>query len=348
MKDDDVYYCKICNEQHVRKSNIGRDHYKKIIELDNNILKKYQKTAQEILAEASKVIVGQRDVLKQILIAVMSDGNALLEGYPGMAKTLMVKTMSDVMDLSFSRIQNTPDLMPTDITGTYIITETKGNRRFEFFKGPIFSNVVLADEINRATPKTQSAFLESMQERQVTSGNRTYELPKPFFVLATQNPIDQEGTYPLPEAQTDRFMFKILVSYPTPDEENEIVEKFTSELKPNFKLKKVVTRDKIIELQDVVRKVPISNDSRERIVEIVDKTRNHSLIEFGASPRASLSLVLAAKAHAIIEGRSYVSLEDIKAMAYPVLRHRLILSFEAEKQDKTADDIIKDILSEVK
>jgi len=340
----ETFYCKICNVNHQKDSVVGKEHYSKASLPDTGTLKRAQKDCQDIMDEVSKKVVGQKGPVKELLIAILCDGNILLEGYPGMAKTLMVKTLADVMDLSFSRIQNTPDLMPSDITGTYIIKETKGDKTFEFYKGPIFANIVLADEINRATPKTQAALLEAMQEKQITAGNKTYQLPEPFFVLATQNPIEQEGTFPLPEAQTDRFMFKTMVTYPQFEEENEIVERFATSVKPDFGLKKVVSKDRILHIQDLVRKVPIANDIKEYAVKIVDATRKNKYIQFGASPRASIFLVVAAKAKALVEGRSFVSEKDIQELAYPILRHRIILSFDAEKQGKNVDDIIKGIV----
>ncbi len=307
-----------------------------------------KETFDNLYKEVGKVVVGQKEVVEQILITILCDANALLEGYPGLAKTLAIKTMSDLMDLKFSRIQNTPDLMPSDITGTYIIEEVSGKRSFKFQPGPIFANIVLADEINRATPKTQSALLEAMQEKQVTVGNKTFELDKPFFVLATQNPIEQEGTYPLPEAQSDRFLLKINVSYPSYDEEVEIVDKYAFQ-NTEKNVKTIFNKSDLIKMQSLVRQVPIANDLKRRIVKIVSETRkNPNLIEYGASPRASIGLVLASKARAIVKGRKYVSREDIDTMAYPVLRHRIILNFEAERKGMKTDDAIKEILNKVK
>ncbi len=298
--------------------------------------------------EIGKVVVGQKSVVEQILITILCDANALLEGYPGLAKTLAIRTMAKLLDLKFSRIQNTPDLMPSDITGTYIIEETSGKRNFKFQPGPIFANIVLADEINRATPKTQSAMLEAMQEKQVTVGNKTFQLDKPFFVLATQNPIEQEGTYPLPEAQSDRFLLKIRVGYPTYDEEVEIVDKYAFQ-SIEKKVKLIFNKNEIMHMQNLVRQVPIANDLKKRVVSIVTETRKHpNLIEYGASPRASIGLVLASKARALVKGRNYVSKEDIDTMAYPVLRHRIILNFEAERKGMSTDDAIKEIISKVR
>ncbi|HHI04213.1 MAG TPA: MoxR family ATPase [Candidatus Woesearchaeota archaeon] len=298
--------------------------------------------------EVGKIVVGQKSVVEQILITILCDANALLEGYPGLAKTLAIRTMAKLMDLKFSRIQNTPDLMPSDITGTYIIEETSGKRNFKFQPGPIFANIVLADEINRATPKTQSAMLEAMQEKQVTVGNKTFQLDRPFFVLATQNPIEQEGTYPLPEAQADRFLLKIRVGYPTYDEEVEIVDKYAFQ-SIEKKVKLIFNKNEIMHMQDLVRQVPIANDLKKRVVSIVAETRkNPNLIEYGASPRASIGLVLASKARALVKGRNYVSKDDIDTMAYPILRHRIILNFEAERKGMSTDDAIKEIISKVR
>jgi len=248
------------------------------------------------------------------------------------------------MDLKFSRIQNTPDLMPSDVTGTYIIEEVSGKRNFKFQPGPVFTNILLADEINRSTPKTQSALLEAMQERQVTIGNETFKLEKPFFVLATQNPIEQEGTYPLPEAQTDRFLFKIRVDYPTEEEESKIVDIYAShEITPHLRI--LLNKGHLLTMQGYVRQVPIANDIKKRVLNIVRSTREKKeLIQYGASPRASIGLILAAKAHALVNGRNHVATEDVIKMAYPVLRHRIILNFEAERKGLTTDDAIKHII----
>ncbi len=308
-------------------------------------LEETKKTIEALLAEVRKVIVGQDEMLTQMIIALLTNSHALLEGYPGLAKTLAVRTMAEALDLKFSRIQNTPDLMPSDITGTYIIEETTaGKRSFKFQPGPIFANIVLADEINRATPKTQSAMLEAMQEKQVTVGNNTFKLEEPFFVLATQNPIEQEGTYPLPEAQADRFLLKIRATYPGPEDELKIVDLYAEEIKKQ-QIRKVLNAESLVFLQKLTRQVPIATDIKKYAVSIVTGTRNKKdLIEYGASPRASIGMVLAAKANAIIEGRKYVSKEDINKMALPILRHRIILSFEAERQNLHEDDVIKKFL----
>ena len=311
-------------------------------------MKNYKQVFDELQKEVGKIIVGQEDVVEQILVAILCDGNALLEGYPGLAKTLTVRTLAELMDLKFSRIQNTPDLMPSDITGTYIIEESSGKRSFKFQPGPVFANILLADEINRATPKTQSALLEAMQEKQVTVGTNTFKLDLPFFVLATQNPIEQEGTYPLPEAQADRFLLKIKVDYPNYEQELQIVDKYTSETKDQ-KLKVMLNKNHLLTLQGLTRQVPIANDIKQRAVKIILATRaNKETIQYGASPRASIGLILAAKARALIEGRNHVSNEDLNALAYPILRHRIILNFEAERKGMSKEDAIKSILDKIK
>ena len=311
-------------------------------------MKNYKQIFDELQKEAGKVIIGQESVVEQILVAILCDGNALLEGYPGLAKTLTVRTLAQLMDLKFSRIQNTPDLMPSDITGTYIIEEVSGKRQFKFQPGPIFANVVLADEINRATPKTQSALLEAMQEKQVTVGTNTFKLDLPFFVLATMNPIEQEGTYPLPEAQADRFLLKISVTYPTYEQELQITDRYAAEAK-DHRLKVMLNKNHLLTLQGLTRQVPIANDIKQRAVKIIHATRqNKEIIQYGASPRASIGLILASKARALIQGRNHVSNEDLNALAYPVLRHRIILNFEAERKGMSKDDAIKNILDKVK
>ncbi len=311
---------------------------------------KYEKANEkltQVMEETSKVIVGQEEIQKNILISILCDGNVLLESYPGLGKTKMARTLSQVLGLDFSRIQNTPDLMPTDITGTQIINDKDDGKEFKFQEGPIFANMVLADEINRATPKTQAALLEAMEEKQVTAGNTSYSLEKPFFVIATQNPIDQEGTYPLPEAQTDRFLMKLRLDYPDERDEKEIVDRFTSELNFSPELETVLSKPSLIKLQEFTRKVPIADDIRERAVKVVAETRENDKLDFGASPRASMALVLTSKARALIEGRNYVSASDIDAMAKPVLRHRIGLNFKAEKEGMTSDDVIEEILEKV-
>ncbi len=311
-------------------------------------MKSYKETFDDVSKEVGKVVIGQKEILEQILICILSGSNALLEGYPGLAKTLLSKTLAQVMELKFSRIQSTPDLMPSDITGTYIIEEANGKRSFRFQPGPLFANIVLADEINRATPKTQSAMLEAMQEKQVTVGNSTFKLDLPFFVLATQNPIEQEGTYPLPEAQADRFLLKIKVDYPTLDEEEEIAERFSSEER-DVKLKVILNKQQLFTLQEHTRQMPVANDIKKRVVKIIDATRKtKQLIQYGASPRATIGLLLASKARALLQGRNHVSNDDINALAYPILRHRIILNFEAERKGLTTDDAIREIITKIK
>jgi MoxR-like ATPase len=305
---------------------------------------------KRLRAQVAHRIVGQEDVVDGILTAVLAGGHALLIGVPGLAKTLMVQTVAEALELSFNRVQFTPDLMPSDITGTEIIEEdlTTGRRSFRFVHGPIFANVVLADEINRTPPKTQAALLQAMQEHQVTAGGTTYRLPDPFFVLATQNPIEQEGTYPLPEAQLDRFMLNILVDYPGEEEELDIVRLTTSTLRPV--VSKVLSGADILELQEIVRKVPVAEHVMRYAVRLTRMTRRdqqdvpdfiRDYVSWGAGPRASQYLVLAAKARAVLYGRYYVSTDDIRAVAGPVLRHRIITNFNAEAEGLRPDDIVK-------
>ncbi len=302
---------------------------------------------KELLDEIGKVIVGQHEAVEQMMIAILCNSHALVESNPGLAKTLTISTISKALDLKFNRIQCTPDLMPSDITGTYIIEDVNGKKQYRFEQGPVFANIVLADEINRASPKTQSALLEAMQEKQVTVGTKTYPLDKPFFVLATQNPIEMEGTYPLPEAQLDRFLLKILMDYPTFEDESEIVNRYTKNIMPS--VNRVVSKNEVLELQKLTRDVPIAEDIKSRAIKIVAATRAKSEnIEYGASPRASIGIILAAKARALMKGRNYVSKEDIDAMAYHVLRHRIILTFESERKGNTTDQVISDILKNVK
>lgn len=292
--------------------------------------------------EIDKVIVGQNVAIEQLLVAIFAGGHALLESNPGLAKTLLVKTTASCLGLDYSRIQCTPDLMPADITGTTIIDEIDKSKKFRFEAGPVFSNIVLADEINRASPKTQSALLEAMQEKQVTVGNKTYLLDKPFFILATQNPIEMEGTFPLPEAQLDRFLLKIFMDYPTKEEEMEILERYTIRSEPA--VQPVVSKDELIALQQLCRDIPVSDDLKAATVNLVLATRKWEGVAYGASPRATIGLILAAKARAFLQGRNYVSKDDLHVMAYPVLRHRIILGFEAERRGLTRDQVVTDIL----
>jgi len=294
--------------------------------------------------EISKVIVGQDQVVEELILSIFCKGHVLLVGVPGLAKTLLVKTISEALGLDFSRIQFTPDLMPSDIIGADILDE---NRNFKFIKGPIFSNVILADEINRTPPKTQAALLEAMQERSVTAGGNHYELDKPFFVLATQNPIEQEGTYPLPEAQLDRFMFNLKVNYPSFNEEVEIVKNTTSNI--NNSVSEVLSSSEILKIQNLIRQIPVADNVVEYAVKLVVKTRPDSdfapedvkkYLSWGAGPRASQFLVLAAKCHAAINGKYSPDIEDVKAISYPVLRHRIVRNYKAEAEGMSVDKLI--------
>jgi len=305
------------------------------------------KTA-ELRKAIGKVIVGQEDVVNKILIAILCNGHSLLVGVPGLAKTLLVKTVADVLELSFKRIQFTPDLMPSDITGAEILNE---QRHFQFIKGPIFANIILADEINRTPPKTQAALLEAMQERNITTGGTLYKLPAPFFVLATQNPIEQEGTYPLPEAQLDRFMFQITLDYPSFAEEVMIVRNTTGA--GVSELTKVMSGEDILYFQDLVRRVPVPDNVLEYAVGLVQKTRPGSgntnpvaaqFIAYGAGPRASQYLVLGAKCNALLNGKYSPDIEDVRAMAMPVLRHRVLRNYKAEAEGVTQESLIKQLL----
>jgi MoxR-like ATPase len=306
---------------------------------------------EHVLGEVRKVIVGQKALLDRLLIGLLADGHLLLEGVPGLAKTLSVKTLSDSIDLKFQRIQFTPDLLPADLVGTMIYNQKDGV--FVPRKGPVFANIILADEINRAPAKVQSALLESMQERQVTIGDTTYPLDRPFLVLATQNPIEQEGTYPLPEAQIDRFMLKILVDYPTRAEEREILDRMTN-FQP-VEVRRVIRAEDILRARAVVGQVYVDTRIKDYIVSLIVATRRpeehkidiKGLVQFGASPRATVFLTLAAKAHAFIRGRGYVTPEDVKAVAFDVLRHRIILSYEAEAEDVTTEQIIQKVLDTI-
>lgn len=319
-------------------------------------LERLRDAYQSLRSEIGKVIVGQEHVLEELLIAIFARGHCLLVGVPGLAKTLMIHTLADALNLSFSRVQFTPDLMPSDITGTEVIQEDKatGLRQFKFLRGPIFANIVLADEVNRTPPKTQAALLEAMQERQVTVGGERHRLPDPFFVLATQNPIEQEGTYPLPEAQLDRFMLNILVDYPSEAEEVRIVEVTTSNLKPS--ISKVFSGADILDFQEIVRRVPTAPYAGEYAVRLARATRHtqadtpefiRDYVSWGGGPRASQFLVLAAKARAALHGKTAAGVEDIQAVALPVLRHRLVTNFNAEAEGLKADDIIGRLLQHV-
>ena len=314
-----------------------------VIAIDDFVVK-----YNEFKNEIAKVIVGQDAVVQQVLISIFCNGHCLLVGVPGLAKTLLVQTISNSLGLNFNRIQFTPDLMPSDIVGAEILDE---NRNFKFVKGPLFANIILADEINRTPPKTQSALLEAMQERSVTNAGTRYELDKPFFVLATQNPIEQEGTYPLPEAQLDRFMFNVILDYPSYEEELQIVKQTT--VKNEVTLNTIMSAEQIMECQQVITKLPVTDNVLQYAVSLVAKTRPKSdkapevvkqYIEWGAGPRASQFMLMAAKCHAAINGKYAPDIEDVKAVAKPILRHRIVMNYKAEAEGMSVDQIIESIL----
>jgi MoxR-like ATPase len=319
-------------------------------------VKRLKAAYDKLKSQMRRVIIGQERVLDELLTCIFSRGHAILVGVPGIAKTLMVRTIAQCLSLSFNRIQFTPDLMPSDITGTEVIYEDKatGTRELRFIKGPIFANIILADEINRTPPKTQAALLESMQELQVTAGGKKYPLEEPFFVLATQNPIEQEGTYPLPEAQLDRFMFMINVDYPSHDEEVDIMKLTTSIISVfDIKLEPVLTKEDILHLQEIVRRVPVAEHVIKYAMAIARATRVHTgavpdfikdWVQWGAGPRAPLYMLIGAKARAILQGRYHATIEDVRAIAHPVLRHRIITNFSAEAEGITADKIADKLL----
>ncbi len=318
----------------------------------NQTVKEQSVFVSQMMSEMGKIVVGQKEMIEGITMGLLTGGHILLEGVPGLAKTLTISTLADTISLDFHRIQFTPDLLPTDLIGTMIFNPKSGE--FTVKKGPVFANIVLADEINRAPAKVQSALLEAMAEKQVTIGEESYKLDHPFLVLATQNPIEQEGTYPLPEAQMDRFMFKINVTYPTKAEELEIVSRMGNNQKPE--LRKVITKEQLLDTIVIVDQIYVDQKVKNYIVDLVMATRYPTqyglgrldkLITVGGSPRASLSLIRAAKAHAFLRGRGFVTVEDIKAVVYKVLRHRLILSYEAEAENLKQDDIIKEVLAAI-
>jgi len=323
---------------------------------DNDIqsVQKLTEACRLITEQLGRVIVGQQQVIEELLIAMFARGHCLLVGVPGLAKTLMIRTLADALALNFSRIQFTPDLMPADITGTEVIQEDKlsGSRGFKFLKGPIFANVILADEINRTPPKTQSALLEAMQEYQITAGGVRHRLEEPFFVLATQNPIEHEGTYPLPEAQLDRFMFHILVDYPSADEEFRIVRQTTADIQTQ--VTPTLSGEQILVLQKIVRRVPVADHVIRYALNLVRRTRAssadapdfiRSYVQWGAGPRASQYLILGAKARAVLQGRYHASCEDVRAVAYPVLRHRILTNFNAEAEGIKTDEIVRRLIA---
>ncbi len=311
-------------------------------------------SCEKLRAELSRVIIGQEEVVEQLLISLLANGHCILEGVPGLAKTLMISSLARCLALSFNRIQFTPDLMPSDITGTEVIQEDKatGSRTFKFLPGPIFANVILADEINRTPPKTQAALLEAMQERHVTVGGEHHDLDLPFFVLATQNPIEQEGTYPLPEAQQDRFMFKIQIGYPSYEEEYDVAERTTSETQAD--LSAVLTGEQVLGFQQLVRRVPTAPEVIRHALDLVRATRpNESystefakrMLSWGAGPRAVQALLLGGKARALLRGRHHVAIEDIRALAHPILRHRVVTNFSAQAQGYDSDRVIDELLT---
>ena len=321
---------------------------------DLQAVQRLNEACRQITAELAKVVVGQRQVIEELLIALFARGHCLLVGVPGLAKTLMIRTLADTLSLKFNRIQFTPDLMPSDITGTDVIQEDKltGHREYRFLPGPVFANVILADEINRTPPKTQAALLEAMQEHQVTVGGQKHRLPQPFFVLATQNPIEHEGTYPLPEAQLDRFMFHVLVDYPSEDEELEIVKRTTAELEPQ--LAATLDAEQIVALTRIVRQVPIADHTARYALRLARMTRANQprvpdfvreYVLWGAGPRASQYMVLGGKARAVLQGRYHVSAEDIRAVAAPVLRHRIKTNFNADAEGITPDEIVRRLIA---
>jgi len=323
---------------------------------DLEIVEELKEAHDKIVAEIGKVIVGQRKIIDELLISLLARGHCLLIGVPGLAKTLLISTLARVLNLKFSRIQFTPDLMPSDITGTEVIEDdmTTGRKAFKFVKGPVFANIVLADEINRTPPKTQAALLQAMQEHEVTAAGETYKLEEPFFVLATQNPIEQEGTYPLPEAQLDRFMFNLWIDYPSEDEEAQIVKSTTSAYTANLKV--ILDADQILKLQDLVRRVPVADNVIDYAVKLVRMTRPNfdsspkfirDWISWGAGPRASQYLILGAKTRCILDGRPTPDVEDVRAVALPVLRHRLVTNFNAEADGVGTADIVKMLLEKI-
>jgi MoxR-like ATPase len=321
---------------------------------DRELVEKLVTGHKSIIDQLKKVIIGQEKVIDELLISLFSRGHCIIVGVPGLAKTLMISTLAQILDLKFNRVQFTPDLMPSDITGTEVIEEdtATGKRKYRFIQGPIFSNIILADEINRTPPKTQSALLQCMQEYKVTVAGQTYDIPTPFYVLATQNPIEQEGTYPLPEAQLDRFFFQINIDYPSEQEEKTIVMQTTGAYVPG--LNKVLNANEIIDLQEIVRRVPVSENVVEYAVRLVRSTRPKSgqapelvskYVNWGAGPRASQTLILGAKARAILDGRYTVSIDDIKTLAYPALRHRIILNFHAEAEGIDTNQVITQLIN---
>jgi MoxR-like ATPase len=320
----------------------------------NQYLAQFSQYRNLMVQQLQRIVIGQADVIEQILAAIFTRGHCLLVGVPGLAKTLMVRSMSQILDITFKRIQFTPDLMPSDITGTTVLDDSAGRREFRFVKGPVFANILLADEINRTPPKTQAALLEAMQERQVSIGQETYALPDPFFVIATQNPIEQEGTYPLPEAQLDRFMFNVKVDYPSADEEKRILLTVTKD--EQAELQKVLSGKAILNLQKLVRSVPVGEYVVDYVSRLVRATRPKDptapefvkkMVDWGAGPRAGIFLIQAGKAFAAMDGRFSVAIDDIKKASIPVLRHRVSTNFQAQAEGKTSEDIIYELLKTI-
>ena len=322
---------------------------------DVELAEQLRDSYKRILEEVGKVIIGQTDIITSVLLSLLSKGHCLLVGVPGLAKTLLIKTISEVLELSFSRIQFTPDLMPSDITGTELLEQNidTGKREFHFVKGPVFANILLADEINRTPPKTQAALLEAMQEHQVTAAGRSMPLDEPFFVLATQNPIEQEGTYPLPEAQLDRFMFNIRIEYPSKEEEINIVKATTGSVRNKPEI--VLTKEQLKTFQSLVLRVPVADNVIEHAVNLASMTRPNlngahakvrKMVEWGAGPRASQYMILGAKVKALLDGKTTPAIEDVNAIAKPILRHRIVMSFTAEAEGVTADSLIDELIEE--
>ncbi len=340
------------------RAQLSEEQHVKSAELDEDLsgLSKLKSAHQSLREQIARVVVGQDEVIDQLMISIFARGHCILEGVPGLAKTLMVSTLADCLALNFTRIQFTPDLMPSDITGTEVLQEDRatGARQLRYVPGPVFTNVLLADEINRTPPKTQAALLEAMQERQVSAGGHRHVLPDPFFVLATQNPIEQEGTYPLPEAQLDRFLFKVFVGYPTAAEERQIYRVTTGV--EHHELTKVLSGEEIPELQALVRRVPVSDHCLDYAMHLVRATRTtetekpayiNKWIAWGAGPRAGQALILASKARTALDGRTCVTIEDIRAVAHPVLRHRLVTTYAAQAEGQTADTVIDALLRDI-
>jgi len=342
---------------HVSASASGESRFEPLAD-DVEAVEKLGEARTRVQTELKKVIIGMDQVIDEVMIAIFSVGHGLLEGVPGLAKTLLISSLAKTLSMSFRRIQFTPDLMPSDITGTEILQDDPqtGQRRFVFSKGPVFANIILADEINRTPPKTQAALLEAMQEKKISVGGEDFPLDRPFFILATQNPLEQEGTYPLPEAQLDRFMLKILVGYPSAEEELQIMKTITTRIEPELDLKAVLGKQETITLQNLVRRVPVADHIYEYVATLVRATRPgeagtpdfvNEWVTWGASPRACLHLIVGGKARAVLRGRFHVAIEDIRALALPILRHRMGLNFAAHAEGVSTDDVVKRLLESI-